>query len=260
MSHASPATRIGFRHGFAAIFSGARCLMRLPGTWPYALVPALSFALLEAGFVGAAWQLFKPGAIARASTAAALSAYAGTAAWLEFGVTALAGWLLAALLAPTLSSPALERIVTLVERDLGVPERAPLGFFAEFWCGVRSLLLSSALTLPALIGLSLLELVAPPLAVVATPLKLLLGALGVAWGLFDYPLTLRGVGARQRFAFMRRHASVVLGFGAAFSLAFWLPCCGILLLPVGVAAATTLCWRLERAAAELGRLPAIQPR
>ncbi|HYP86774.1 MAG TPA: hypothetical protein VEQ59_01435, partial [Polyangiaceae bacterium] len=78
------------------------------------------------------------------------------------------------------------------------------------------------------------------------PLKLLIGALGVAWGLFDYPLTLRGVGALQRLAFVRRHFSAVLGFGVAFSLVFWLPCFGILMLPVGAAAATRLYWQIER--------------
>ena len=80
-----------------------------------------------------------------------------------------------------------------------------------------------------------------------SPLKLLLGALGVAWGLFDYPLTLRGIGARQRLRFMSQHFAVVLGFGSAFSLVFWLPCFGLLMLPVGVAAATQLYWEIERA-------------
>jgi len=106
---------------------------------------------------------------------------------------------------------------------------------------------SLAVTLPVVLALSLLELFVPPLAVIITPLKLLLSALGVAWGLFDYPLTLRGIGSRERFQFMRRHFSVVLGFGAAFSLVFWLPCLGIVMLPVGVAAATQLYWEIERA-------------
>ena len=65
--------------------------------------------------------------------------------------------------------------------------------------------------------------------------------------LFDYPLTLRGIGSRERFRFMSRHFSVVLGFGCAFSLVFWLPCLGILMLPVGAAAATQLYWEIERA-------------
>jgi uncharacterized protein involved in cysteine biosynthesis len=148
------------------------------------------------------------------------------------------------------SAPALERIVTITERDLRVPPRAKLGFLAEFWCGFRSLLMCSAVTLPLLLALTLLEMLLPPAAAVATPLKLLLAALGLAWGLFDYPLTLRGIGARERFAFMRRHFSVVLGFGAAFSLLFTLPCCALVMLPVGVAAATRLYWEIR--APELG--------
>jgi uncharacterized protein involved in cysteine biosynthesis len=91
-----------------------------------------------------------------------------------------------------------------------------------------------------------LELAVPPVSLVTTPLKLALGALGVSWNLLDYPLTLRGIGARERIAFVKAHAATALGFGAAFTLSFWLPCCGILLLPVGVAAATELFHTLTR--------------
>ena len=135
----------------------------------------------------------------------------------------------------------------LVELELRAPPRAALGFWAELGCGLRSLLLSSVITVPIVLGLTLLELLLPPAAVVATPLKLMIAALGVAWGLFDYPLTLRGIGARQRLAFVNHNAGAVLGFGAAFALLFWLPCCGILMLPVGVIAATRLYWEIERA-------------
>jgi uncharacterized protein involved in cysteine biosynthesis len=47
---------------------------------------------------------------------------------------------------------------------------------------------------------------------------------------------------------MRRHFSAVLGFGAAFTLVFWVPCFGTLMLPVGVAAATALYWAALREA------------
>jgi uncharacterized protein involved in cysteine biosynthesis len=66
----------------------------------------------------------------------------------------------------------------------------------------------------------------------------------VAWSLFDYPLTLRGIGFRQRLAIVRDNLGCSLGFGAAFALIFWLPFCGIALLPVGVAAATQLLSKL----------------
>jgi uncharacterized protein involved in cysteine biosynthesis len=205
------------------------------------------FVLLEAGIVVVSWELLKPWVNERLAGDGVVQGYGAVAAsWLSVALAAALGWLVAAFLTPPLSAPALERIVAIVEQDVGARERAPLGFLAEFWCGIRSLLLSSAVTLPIVLGLTLLELMAPPVAVVTTPLKLTIGALGVAWGLFDYPLTLRGIGVRQRVAFVVRHAGVVLGFGSAFALVFWLPCCGIVMLPVGVAAATRLLWELER--------------
>lgn len=244
---------IGFWRGFAAPLAAARQLLGLPRAWPFALVPAAAFVLLEAAFVAVSWTFLKPWVNGTLSGGGELQQVGATAlSWASMLLAAALGWLLAAFFAPTFSAPALERIVGIAEADLGAPARAPLGFVAELGCGARSLLLSVAVTLPVVLLLTLLELVAPPTAVIATPLKLLLGALGVAWGLFDYPLTLRGIGARQRFQFMSRHFSVVLGFGVAFSLVFWLPCLGIVMLPVGVVAATRLYWEIERAARQIG--------
>jgi hypothetical protein len=44
----------------------------------------------------------------------------------------------------------------------------------------------------------------------------------------------------------------VIGFGTAFALLFWLPCCGIVMLPVGVAAATRLVWEIQGMTPVLG--------
>jgi len=243
-----PSKAVRFWRGFVAPFGAARQLLGLPRAWPLLLVPVVMFVLLEAAVVGISWHYLQPwlsGKLSGGSSVSELGAWA--VSWLSVGLAVALGWLLSALLAPALSAPVLERVVGIIEQDLAVPARAPLGFLAEFWCGFRSLLMSSAVTVPLLVALTLLEMVAPPAAVVATPLKLILASLGVAWGLFDYPLTLRGIGARERFAFMRRHFSAVLGFGAAFSLVFWLPCFGIVMLPVGVAAATRLYWEIQRA-------------
>lgn len=238
---------MGFWRGFSGLFGALGTLTRLSAAWPYALVPALVFGLLEAGFVVLSWRFLQPWVDAQLTGGTSLHRIGAEAAsWASVALVAVLGWLVSAFLAPPLSAPALERIVGLVERDLGAPARAPLGFLAELGCGLRSLLLSSAIIVPVVVLLTLLELVVAPLAVVTTPLKLFIGALGVAWGLFDYPLTLRGIGARQRLAFMRQNLGVVLGFGAAFTLLFWLPCCGILMLPVGVTAATRLLWDIER--------------
>ena len=239
---------VGFRRGFAAPFSAIGGLLREPRAWPFALVPAVAFVLLEVGFVLGSWRFLKPSVNQLLAGGGALqNVGAALVSWLAVLLVAALGWLVSALLAPIVSAPALERIVGIVEQELRAPARAKLGFFAELWCGLRAMFLSLAVTVPLLALLTVLELFVPPLAVVTTPLKLLLGALGVAWGLFDYPLTLRGVGARERLAFIGRHFAAVLGFGVAFSLVFWLPCFGILMLPVGVAAATRLYWEIERA-------------
>jgi uncharacterized protein involved in cysteine biosynthesis len=238
---------IGFWRGFSALFGAISTLLRLTRAWPYAIVPVVVFILLEAAITTAAWELLKPWVDAKLTGDSWWQDKgAEVLSWVAVALAAALGLVVSAVLAPPISSPALERIVAVVEDDLGAPPRAPLGFFAELGCGLRSMLLSSAITLPIIVGLTLLELLVAPTVVVVTPLKLLIGALGVAWGLFDYPLTLRGVGARQRFGFVNRHAGVVLGFGAAFALVFWLPCCGIVMLPVGVVAATRLLWEIER--------------
>jgi uncharacterized protein involved in cysteine biosynthesis len=240
---------LGFWRGFAAPFGAARRLLGQPQAWPWSLVPAFVFLVLEVGFVAVSWRFVRPWVSEQLAHVDWLpNALVLGASWIAAALSVALGWLLAMFLAPALSAPALERIVALTEVELRAPARAPLGFVAEFWCGARALLSSLAITLPLVLALSLCELLLPPFAVVSVPLKLLLGALGVAWGLFDYPLTLRGIGARQRFRFMSRHFPVVLGFGCAFSLLFWLPCFGVLMLPVGVAAATQLYWKIERAA------------
>lgn len=241
---------VGFLNGFAAPFGAMRTLVTMPRAWPFALVPAVVFVLLEAAFIGASWEFLKPWAAEHGAHASWAPHWLGvTVGFVAVLVAALIGWFAAALLAPALSAPALERLVGMVETELRAPVREPLGFFAELSCGVRSMLFSLALTLPVVLVLTLLEMVLPPLAAIATPLKLLLGALGVAWGLFDYPLTLRGIRARERFGFVMQHFSVVLGFGLAFTLVFWLPCFGILMLPVGVIAATRLYWQIRASAA-----------
>ena len=235
---------IGFWHGFTAPFAAARSLFRQPRSWPYVVLPTVVFLLIEAAFIVIAWRFLAPWI--DASLPQGGSTQSLLVKLLSALVMAFAGWIAAIMLAPAISAPALERIVNITEAELRAPARAPLGFVAEFCCAMRSMVWSTARTLPVVGALSLLELLLPPVSVVVTPFKLLLGALGLAWGLFDYPLTLRGIRAQERFAFMKRHWTVVLGFGTGFSLLFCIPCFGIVMLPLGVAGATRLYWALER--------------
>ena len=230
-----------------SLWRGARTILRSPRAWPLALVPAVSFVLLEALWVALSLDVLRPWMRSALSGEGELRSFGATAAsWLLTLLGVAMGWIVSALVAPVISAPALERIVKLVEADLGAPPRAPVGFFRELFCGVESMLLGVALVVPLGLVLAGIALVAPPAAVVTTPLQFLLGALGVAWSLLDYPLTLRGVGMRERLRWMKRNGPAVLGFGLAFAAAFWLPCAGLLLLPIGVAAATELVFRCAR--------------
>jgi CysZ protein len=100
--------------------------------------------------------------------------------------------------------------------------------------------------LPVIVLLSLIELAFPPAAIVTTPLKLGVTGLMLAWDLCDYPLSIRGMPIRTRFALLGRHLAAVMGFGLGLALLSLIPCALLLALPVGAAGATRLVVRLER--------------
>jgi CysZ protein len=156
----------------------------------------------------------------------------------------LLGFLLSLAIAPPLSAPALDRIVTARERDLDAPERPPLGLLAEIWCAIRAQVHAALLAVPLLILLWLVDLIFPIAAVATVPLRCVVVSMALAWNLFDYPLTLWGVGIRERWAVINTHWKPTLGFGVAFSALFWIPCFSVLLLPVGVVSATGLLWSI----------------
>ena len=93
-----------------------------------------------------------------------------------------------------------------------------------------------------MLAAAFLELLVPLAVVVTLPIQLLSAALFSAYSMLDYPLTLRGVRIRKRFAFLLSEAAPVLGFGAACAVLFAIPLGGVVLLPVGVVAATRLLW------------------
>ena len=242
---ASPG-RPGFRAGFGAIFRGAGFLVRTPASWPFAWVPALvlvALALLLGWAAVTAVNAWVDGWLGSATSWYG-KASASLLSWLGSILGAILGLLVALALSPPLSAPALERIVGLAERELGVPARSPIGFLAEIWCGLRAQAFAALFAVPTLALLWIAELLFAPAVFVTVPLKLLVSALCLSWTLFDYPLTLRGVRMRERLGLVLRHKAAAVGFGLGFALLFWLPCFGVLLLPVGVAAATRLVWRM----------------
>jgi CysZ protein len=243
---ASGRTRLGFASGVATLPRAFAEISRTPELWAFSLVPSLIFFLLMAVFGAAAVLGARPWLGRHLPAASSAFGRIGEDAlgWTFVALLVWAGWYVALALAPVLSAPALERIVHVVERRAGAPARAPLGFWRELGCGLRSLAGAACVAVPLSSVLSLVGFVFPAVTPVTLPLALVLGALLVAWSLFDYPLTLRGFGFRDRLRFVREHFVCIAGFGAAFALAFWLPCCAVVLLPAGTVAATRLSARI----------------
>lgn len=236
----------GFLAGFGTLLSGARFVVGTPATWPFAAVPGLVLLLLASGLVWVAVALVRPAVFGWLPSSTSWYGELGTSllAWLAAFAFGGLGVLAAIVLTPPLSGPALERIVARQEAALGVPARRPAGWLSEVWCGLRAQVFGAVFALPLLALLWTIGFVAPPAAVVTTPMEYLVTALSLAWNLFDYPLTLRDVRMRDRFALVNRHPGATLGFGAAFTLLFLVPCFSVALLPIAVAAATRLVWRL----------------
>jgi CysZ protein len=246
---AAPKPRPGFGAGVSAVFGGFGTIAGTPSLWPWALVPIVILFVLEGTIIWLAMTFARPWveSLLPEATSAWGKRGVGVLGFLAVGALAVVGWFIAVPLAPPLSAPALEHVVRRVETELGVPPRPSIGFFRELLCGFRALAGGLIAAVPIFAILSIAEFIFAPVAIVTTPLKFLVSSLLVAWGLFDYPLTLRGIGFRARLAWLRENFACALGFGVAFALIFWVPCCGVLLLPVGAAAATRLLVDIERA-------------
>jgi uncharacterized protein involved in cysteine biosynthesis len=230
------------------MFRSLGFLSKTPQSWPRAATPVVLLVVLSASALWLAMGYLEPllRGVLHVPAEVATLGDAGSLllAWIATALAALAGLVVALIVVPPLSAPALEGLVTLREVSLRVAPRPKQSIWFEISCGLRAQALGLALFGPLLFVGWLTNLLVPATAVVVTPITWLCTMGIVAWNLFDYPLTLRGVGARRRLAFLKRHSGTCLGFGAGFALLFWVPCLGILMLPVGVVAATEVVWSL----------------
>jgi CysZ protein len=234
----------GFWSGVAAIGRACWFLLRTPRAWPAALLPGVVLVCLSALVVWASLAVLRP---VVEEPAAGLGPLVRTLLpWFAAAAATVLGWLVALAATPPICAPALEHIVALRERDLGLEAHPAIGFFAEVWCGVRALVFGAALAIPVLAVATLVDLFIPLAWVVTIPIRWVVLSLSVAWNLFDYPLTLRGVPIRERWMLVRSHLRPVMGFGLSFAALFSLPCLSVLLLPVGVAAAAELVGRIRQ--------------
>ena len=249
-----PPQKPGPWRGLASLFGGFGFLLRSPGAWPVAMVPFVVLVVMWVlfGWASVAWLPgFIEGWVEPESTAATV----GTVT-LQILVTMLAvvaAGLLSFSLAQPLSGPALEHLVRLQERDLGLGERPQTNFFVDIGRSLQSLLVGYALGLPPLLVLFVVDILFPPAMVVTVPLKLLVTSYVIAWDLCDYPLTVQGLKVGERVRIVARHWSAVLGFSFALALASLVPCLLFLFLPGGVAGAARLVAEIERYERSIGR-------
>jgi uncharacterized protein involved in cysteine biosynthesis len=238
----------GFWTGAGTLPRAAKQLASSPPLWRYAIVPVVVLlSLIIVGITLLTWfgipQVFH--AVVAADSRAWYERLGGVAlaavAWLVGSVLVLlSSWIIT----PVACAPALEHLVRQVETTLGAPAHPPLPFWVSLWCGLRAQLTGLLALGPIWLVLWVLNLAAPFLSPVLVPARLFAVALSLAWNLLDYPLTLRGVRMRQRLRFIRTHIAAVFGFGLAFAILFWIPLAAVLLLPLGVMAATRLVWEL----------------
>ena len=247
--------RGGFLGGIGAFAGGIGFVVGTPSLWPLAIVPVVLALTLSS--VLAALGIWGATALSDAIVGPAAGALGVIASWVitfALGLMAILTALLVGFsLAQPLSGFALDAIAQRQARALGAPERAPAAGSA-FLRSLRVTFAALAIALPLLGVLTIITIVFPPAAVVTIPLKLAVSALTFAWDLLDYPLGQYGFGVRDRLRWIRAHFGAVLGFGLAGSIVLLVPGLGLLMLPMGVAGASGLVVREERA------LPSEHPR
>jgi CysZ protein len=240
----APESRPGFLDGAGALFSGVAFVVRTPGVWPLAMVPVVVGVGVTALLGWSTMHLLIP-VIARAFgarwgfLAAIVDVLVGAVALL---VSALVGFGVA----QPLSGPALNGIVRRAEGELGAPARPASGLVEDVGRALQSIAVSYAVGLPVLALLALVSFFFPPASAVTFPLKLVVLALLIAWDLCDYPLSIHGVPVSARISFMARNLPAMVGFGFGLALLSLVPCAMVVALPVGVAGAARLAWRIER--------------
>lgn len=234
--------KLGLLAGLEAFTGGIVFILGTPRLWGFALTPALMLLVLCCGLGGlAVWGSHH------------LSAWIigpDPGAWGQIGYWSLiialsaAGIAAAALVALSLAQPlsgfALEAIAQAQEIALTGAAAPKTSFLANIFSTTKAVMLALLLGGTVLIVLFAVSFFFPPAAVVTVPLKFLVAGWMLAWDFIDYPLALRGVGLRRRFAWVARNFGAFTLFGLLWALIVVLPGVVLLILPMGVAGATQL--------------------
>lgn len=249
---------VGFFAGVRALFGGAFFVVSTPRVWGWAIVPVLAATILFVGFASVAgWggaaladRIVLPSAEAASAAGEELSGLALATMWLLRVLFWLVGIVVAFVVAMSLAQPvsgfALDALAREQEVALGGRTWPDVPALVSAGRALRVSLAALAVGLPILAALALLTFLVPPVAVVTVPAKFLVTGLLAAYDLLDTPLSLRGLGVRERLAFMRRQWSAVVGFGVAAAVILLVPGAALFLLPFGVAGAARLVVAADR--------------
>jgi CysZ protein len=242
---------VGIFDGLAAVFEGIGFIVGTPSLWGYALVPMIMVALLLGGLgLLAIWA-------APQVTSALMGeepAWWGVAlAWLLKIVLWAVFVLLAIILALTLAQPfscfALEAIVRAQHRALTRRKLPEMSLAKILWTNLKYTMLTLTLAVLLLGPLFLVGLLFPAALVVTVPAKFLVSSWLLAWDFLDYPLGIHGLGMCARLAWVSRRFGAFSVFGLTWTSVLFVPGVVLLILPMGVAGATRLVVRADRAEA-----------
>jgi CysZ protein len=221
-------------------------MARRPGWWLFGLVPAVIVVIAYGGVLTAlllnaddlaGWVTpFADGWSADARRAMRLIAGAAL-----IGAGAFLALLTFTFLTLLVGEPFYERIAVKVEETQGgAPPEPDVPLWTKFWRMVRNSALLGLLALCLAIVFFVLGFVpllgqtVVPLVAIAASGYLLAGSLAA------FALERRGLGLRDRFAFLRSNRSLAVGFGAATLITFIIPLGAILMMPAAVVGGTLM--------------------
>jgi uncharacterized protein involved in cysteine biosynthesis len=221
------------------ILAGFAFLLRRPGLWPLAVLPAvLAVVGVAAGFLlglfAIPWleQTLLP---EHSRVGFVMSILLTLALWLG---SVAAGVLFGLGVALLLASPILERLSRRVEEQVRAERMEHAGGLKWEIAQSMRAALYFVLAAPGVLLLSLIPFVGPPLG-------MLWGAHALALQQTDLPLTRRGLTFSQRRAWHRRWRPESLGFGLAGLITLLVPFANVLIAPVLTVAGTLFVLELE---------------
>jgi len=221
------------------VFSGLWFLLRNPGLWPIALLPALLAAggILLGVVLGAfSIRWFEESVLPRQGS---MSPVASLLLTLAFWAGAMAAGILAGLaVALLLAAPVLDLLSRRVEerQNGGAP---------AVGAGLRWELLEASKGLAYFLAAAPGVLIVSLIPIVGAPIALLWGSHALALQQTDPALTRRGLSFTARRGWHKRYRPESLGFGIAGWALLLIPIANLLLVPALTVGATRLVMELE---------------